>query len=69
LIAIWFPVQKIRILFTVKSIVVPIAAIVFCIWTLVKAKGFGPILHQPGTLTGRYIANFTLYVDVHLFFR
>ncbi|CAF4334853.1 unnamed protein product, partial [Adineta steineri] len=52
LIAIWFPVQKIRILFTVKSIVVPIAAVVFFIWTLVKAKGLGPVIHQPGTLKG-----------------
>ncbi|CAF3115429.1 unnamed protein product [Rotaria sp. Silwood2] len=52
LIAIWFPVQKIRILFTVKSIVVPVAAIAFFIWTLVKAKGLGPVVHQRGTLTG-----------------
>jgi NCS1 family nucleobase:cation symporter-1 len=53
LIAIWFPVQKIRVLFTVKAIVVPVAAVVFFIWTLVKAKGLGPVVHQPGTLTGR----------------
>ncbi|CAF1078916.1 unnamed protein product [Adineta steineri] len=52
LIAIWFPVQKIRILFTVKSVVVPIAALIFFIWSLVKAKGLGPVIHQPGTLTG-----------------
>ncbi|CAF3610843.1 unnamed protein product [Rotaria sp. Silwood1] len=50
LIPIWFPVQKIRILFTVKSIIVPVAAVAFFIWTLVKAKGFGPVVHQPGTL-------------------
>ncbi|CAF1214159.1 unnamed protein product [Adineta ricciae] len=52
LIAIWFPVQKIRILFTVKSIIVPIAAFIFFVWTLVKAKGLGPVVHQPGTLHG-----------------
>ena len=54
LIAIWFPVHKIRVLFTVKSVVVPVAAIAFFIWTLVKAKGLGPVIHQPGTLTGRH---------------
>jgi NCS1 family nucleobase:cation symporter-1 len=54
LIAIWFPVQKIRVLFTVKSIVVPVAGMAFFIWTLVKAKGFGPVVHQSGTLTGRH---------------
>ncbi len=55
LIAVWFPVHKIRVLFTIKSIVVPIAAVAFFIWTLVKAKGFGPIIYQSGTLTGRHL--------------
>ncbi|CAF1295515.1 unnamed protein product [Adineta steineri] len=45
-IAIWFPVYKMRHLFTVKAIVVPIAGIFFFIWVVVKAKGIGAILHQ-----------------------
>ncbi len=55
LIAIWFPVQKIRVLFTIKSIVVPVAAVAFFIWTLVKAKGFVPVVKQSGTLTGKHV--------------
>ncbi|PIL23546.1 transporter [Ganoderma sinense ZZ0214-1] len=50
--AIWFPVHKIRHLFTVKSIVVPIAGITFFIWCIVKARGVGPVVHQPATLHG-----------------
>jgi NCS1 family nucleobase:cation symporter-1 len=53
LIAIWFPVQKIRILFTVKSFIVPVAGVALFIWSLVKAKGFGPIVHQGSTVEGR----------------
>lgn len=50
--AIWFPVHKIRHLFTVKAYFVPVAGIVFLVWAVVRAKGIGPIVHQPGTLTG-----------------
>ncbi|KAI0720755.1 permease for cytosine/purines, uracil, thiamine, allantoin-domain-containing protein [Cerioporus squamosus] len=50
--AIWFPIHKIRHLFTVKAIVVPIAGITFFIWCIVKAHGVGPIIRQPGTLHG-----------------
>ncbi|KAJ7512732.1 permease for cytosine/purines, uracil, thiamine, allantoin-domain-containing protein [Mycena galericulata] len=50
--AIWFPIHQIRHLFTVKSIVAPIAGITFFIWCIVKAKGVGPIIRQPGTLHG-----------------
>ncbi len=49
-IAIWFPVQKMRHLFTVKAIVVPIVGLLFCAWAVVKAKGIGPVLHQSTTL-------------------
>jgi NCS1 family nucleobase:cation symporter-1 len=35
--AIWFPVHKIRHLFTVKSFVVPTAGIAFFIWAIVRA--------------------------------
>ncbi|KAM5531238.1 hypothetical protein V8D89_015104 [Ganoderma adspersum] len=50
--AIWFPIHKIRHLFTVKAVVAPIAGITFFIWCIVKAHGVGPIVHQPGTLHG-----------------
>jgi len=50
--AIWFPVHKIRHLFTVKAYFVPTAGIAFFIWALVRAKGIGPIVKQPGTAKG-----------------
>ncbi|KAF6815299.1 uridine permease [Colletotrichum sojae] len=50
--AIWFPVHKIRHLFTVKSYVAPCAGIAFLIWTVVRAGGVGPIVRQPATLHG-----------------
>ncbi|KIM26777.1 hypothetical protein M408DRAFT_177502 [Serendipita vermifera MAFF 305830] len=50
--AIWFPIHKIRHLFTAKAICVPIAGMAFFIWSIVKAKGVGPIISQPGKLEG-----------------
>ncbi|KAF8299891.1 NCS1 nucleoside transporter family [Clavulina sp. PMI_390] len=50
--AIWFPIHKIRHLFTAKAIVVPIAGITFFVWAIVKAHGVGPIIHQPSKLHG-----------------
>ncbi|KAJ3037177.1 hypothetical protein HDV00_001988 [Rhizophlyctis rosea] len=50
--ALYFPVHKIRHLFTVKTIVVPAAGIAYLIWIIVKAKGIGPIIHQPATVSG-----------------
>ncbi|KAK7044695.1 permease for cytosine/purines, uracil, thiamine, allantoin-domain-containing protein [Favolaschia claudopus] len=41
-----------RHLFTVKAVVAPTAGITFFIWCIVKAKGVGPIIHQPSTLHG-----------------
>ncbi|KAL1613963.1 uracil permease [Diplodia seriata] len=54
--AIWFPVHKIRHLFTVKAYVVPVAGIAFFIWFVVKAGGVGPIVHQPASLHGSALA-------------
>ena len=56
LIAIYFPVQTIRHLFTAKSIFVPIAGIAFFIWVIVRAKGIGPIVHQGNTAHGSHLA-------------
>jgi NCS1 family nucleobase:cation symporter-1 len=49
---IYPPVHKIRHLFTVKAFFVPTAGIAFFIWAVVRAKGIGPIVHQPGTASG-----------------
>ncbi|KAH7351031.1 permease for cytosine/purines, uracil, thiamine, allantoin-domain-containing protein [Rhexocercosporidium sp. MPI-PUGE-AT-0058] len=54
--AIWFPVHKIRHLFTVKAYVVPTAGIGFFIWAVVRAKGIGPIVKQPNTSHGSKLA-------------
>lgn len=50
--AIWFPPHKIRHLFTVKAYIVPVAGIAFLIWTLKKAGGIGPVVHQKATIHG-----------------
>ena len=50
--AIWFPVHKIRHLFTVKAYFVPPAGIAFFIWAIVRAHGIGPIVHQPAKKSG-----------------
>ncbi|KIJ61859.1 hypothetical protein HYDPIDRAFT_176833 [Hydnomerulius pinastri MD-312] len=49
---IWYPVHQIRHFFTFKTIITPIACLAFMIWCIVKAKGVGPIVDQPGTLHG-----------------
>lgn len=54
--AIWFPVHKIRHLFTVKAFFVPCAGIAFLIWAIVRAGGIGPIVHQPATISGSDLA-------------
>lgn len=46
------PPHKIRHLFTVKAYLVPIAGIGFLIWTIKKAGGIGPVVHQPRTIQG-----------------
>lgn len=54
--AIWFPVHKIRHLFTVKAYFVPCAGIAFFIWAIVRAGGVGPIVRQPSSLEGSALA-------------
>ncbi|KAF2964280.1 hypothetical protein GQX73_g9297 [Xylaria multiplex] len=54
--AIWFPVHKVRHLFTVKAYFVPTAGIAFFIWALVRAGGAGPIINQPAKLQGSDLA-------------
>ncbi|CAN6616446.1 uracil permease [Trichomonascus vanleenenianus] len=49
---IWFPVHQIRHLFTIKSYLVPIAGVGFLVWTIKKAGGLGPVVHQPAKIHG-----------------
>ncbi|KAF7195542.1 Uracil permease, partial [Pseudocercospora fuligena] len=53
---LWFPVQKIRHLFTAKAYFVPVAGILFFIWAIVRANGIGPIVHQGSTIGGSKLA-------------
>lgn len=50
--AIWFPVHKIRHLFTVKAYIVPCAGIAFLAWTVSRAGGIGPIIKKKNTIHG-----------------
>jgi NCS1 family nucleobase:cation symporter-1 len=54
--AIWFPVHKIRHLFTVKAYFVPVAGLAFLVWAIVRAKGIGPIVNTPGKAHGSKLA-------------
>ncbi|KXX78415.1 Uracil permease [Madurella mycetomatis] len=54
--AIWFPVHKVRHLFTVKAYFVPVAGVAFLIWAVVRAGGVGPIVSQPATKEGSELA-------------
>lgn len=49
---LWFPVHKLRHLFTVKSFVAPTAGIALFIWAIVRAKGLGPIVDEPAKVGG-----------------
>jgi nucleobase:cation symporter-1, NCS1 family len=53
---IWFPVHKIRHLFTVKAIVSPTGGIALLIWSVVRAGGVGPIVRQGHTAHGSDLA-------------
>ncbi|ATY58337.1 uracil permease [Cordyceps militaris] len=54
--ALWFPVYKIRHLFTLKAYIVPPAAIAYLIWVAVRAGGIGPVVARPGRLHGSALA-------------
>jgi NCS1 family nucleobase:cation symporter-1 len=49
---IWLPPHKVKHLFTVKAYVAPVAGVAFLVWTLVKAGGGGPVIHQPAKVHG-----------------
>lgn len=64
LIALWFPVDRIRHLFTIKSILVPIAAIALFVWAIVNAKGLGPIIQQPATFKSTGEATWVIIASI-----
>ena len=53
---LWFPVHKLRHLFTVKSYVAPSAGIALFIWAIVRANGLGPIVDRPAAVQGSELA-------------
>ena len=53
---LWFPVHKIRHLFTVKAFVAPTAGIALFVWVTLRAGGPGPIIHRPATVSGSKLA-------------
>ncbi|KPM45309.1 Uracil permease [Neonectria ditissima] len=50
--AIWFPVHKIRHLFTVKAYIVPCAGLAYLGWAVSRAGGIGPIIKQKNSVHG-----------------
>lgn len=54
--AIYPHVHQIRHLFTAKAYVAPIAGIAFFIWSLVRAKGIGPVISKPSSVHGSVLA-------------
>ncbi|KAF4496466.1 NCS1 family nucleobase:cation symporter-1 [Fusarium agapanthi] len=54
--ALWFPVHKVRHLFTVKAYVVPVAGITFLAWTISRAGGIGPIVKAGNKVHGSDLA-------------
>ncbi|KAJ5755713.1 hypothetical protein N7533_005256 [Penicillium manginii] len=54
--ALWFPIYKIRHLFTVKAYFSPACAIAFFGWAIARAHGLGPIITQPNTVQGSTLA-------------
>jgi NCS1 family nucleobase:cation symporter-1 len=53
---LWFPVHKLRHLFTCKAFVAPVAGIALFIWSIVRARGLGPIVDRPAKVQGSELA-------------
>ncbi|KAJ6137072.1 hypothetical protein N7471_003558 [Penicillium samsonianum] len=54
--ALWFPIYKVRHLFTVKAYFSPACAIAFFGWAIARAHGLGPIIDQPNQTHGSALA-------------
>jgi nucleobase:cation symporter-1, NCS1 family len=53
---VYLPPHVVRHLFTVKAVLCPIAGVAFLIWTLIKADGGGPVIHEPSKVSGSAFA-------------
>ncbi|KAJ5806703.1 hypothetical protein N7474_010295 [Penicillium riverlandense] len=54
--ALWFPIYKIRHLFTIKAYFSPTCAIAFFGWAIARAHGLGPIVTQSNSAHGSALA-------------
>ncbi|CAI7604541.1 unnamed protein product [Penicillium discolor] len=54
--ALWFPIYKVRHLFTVKAYFSPACAIAFFGWAIARAHGLGPIIDQSNQAHGSALA-------------
>ncbi|KAJ5184040.1 hypothetical protein N7492_001656 [Penicillium capsulatum] len=54
--ALWFPIYKIRHLFTAKAYFSPACAFAFFGWAIARAHGLGPIITQPNKAQGSDLA-------------
>lgn len=50
--AIYLKPQSLRHLFTIKAVISPACGVALLIWTIVRAGGIGPVVHQKTSLTG-----------------
>lgn len=50
--AIYLKPQSLRHLFTFKAVVSPACGVALLVWTIVRAGGIGPVVHQKTSLTG-----------------
>ncbi|KAK5074953.1 uracil permease [Lithohypha guttulata] len=53
---LWFAPQQMRHLFTVKAFVAPAGGIALFAWSIARAGGVGPIVHQGATASGSKLA-------------
>lgn len=54
--ALWFPIYKIRHLFTVKAYFSPACGVAFFAWAIARANGIGPMIYKPNTAHGSDLA-------------
>ncbi|KEY73183.1 hypothetical protein S7711_04149 [Stachybotrys chartarum IBT 7711] len=58
---LYINVSKLRWLFLVKMVMMPIGGLALFIWSVVMARGFGPIFSQPTRVTGGQTVAFVFF--------
>lgn len=61
---LWIHMSKLRWLFLAKLIIMPIGGLALFIWSLVAARGFGPVFEQPTNVSGGRTAAFVFFSSV-----